>query len=67
MVKENVSLAFRLKKIDGIRNCLLEEIKHNHLMTEKHKKCAEHRTTLNILLFSFQLTVDVFQFLFLLH
>ena len=35
---ENVSLDFRLKKIDETRNCFLDEIKHNDLMNEKHKK-----------------------------
>ena len=29
------SLEFRLKKIDETRNYLIEEIKHNHLMSEK--------------------------------
>ena len=35
------SLEFRLKKIDEARNFrrnLLEEIKHNDLISEKHKK-----------------------------
>ena len=31
------SLEFRLKKIDETRNYLLEEIKHNDLMSEKLK------------------------------
>ena len=38
MTKENISHDFRLKKIDERRNYLLDEIKHNDLMTEKHKK-----------------------------
>ena len=38
MSRENVSLDFRLKTIDETRNYLLEEIKHNNLMSEKHKK-----------------------------
>ena len=38
MSRENVSLDFRLKKIDETRNYLLEEIKHNELMSKKHKK-----------------------------
>ena len=38
MAKENASLDFRFKKIDETRNCLLEVIKHNALMGEKHKK-----------------------------
>ena len=32
------SLVFRLRKIDGTRNSLLEKIKHNDFMSEKHKK-----------------------------
>ena len=31
------NLEFRLKKIDESRNSLLEERKHNDLMSEKHK------------------------------
>ena len=37
---ENVSLDFRLKTIDEIRNYLLYEIKHNESMNEKHKKVS---------------------------
>ena len=29
---------FSLRKIDERRNCLLNEIKHNDLMSEKYKK-----------------------------
>ena len=32
---EEASPEFGLRKIDETRNCLLEEIKHNDLMTEK--------------------------------
>ena len=35
MARENVSLDFKLKKIDESRNYLLEEIKHNDLMFER--------------------------------
>ena len=42
------SFGFRLKKIDETRNYFLEEIKHNDLMSEKHKKtlneCNRTRT-----------------------
>ena len=38
MTKENVSLHSRLKKINETRNYLLDEIKHNDLISEKHKK-----------------------------
>ena len=35
---EEASLEFRLKKIDETRNYILDEIKHNNLMSEKYKK-----------------------------
>ena len=39
MAKENVSLDFRLRKIEDVRNYLLEEIKKkNESMSKKHKK-----------------------------
>ena len=38
MAKENVSLDFRLRKIEDARNYLLEEIKKNESMSKKHKK-----------------------------
>ena len=44
MVKENISLEFRLKNVDETRNYFLEEIKQSELMSKKHKKVS---TTLN--------------------
>ena len=41
MTKENVSVDFRLKKIDGTRNYLLEGVKQNELMNKNHKKLCE--------------------------
>ena len=35
MKKENINLDFRLKKIDEIRNYLLEQIRYYDLMSEK--------------------------------
>ena len=35
------SLEFRLKKIYETRNYLLDEIKHNDLIGEKHKKTCK--------------------------
>ena len=32
------SLDFRLKKIDETRNSLLEELKHNELVSKEHNK-----------------------------
>ena len=39
---EETSLKFRLRKIDERRNYLLEEIKHNDLMSEKYKKTYQY-------------------------
>ena len=38
MAEENASFNFKLKKFDETRNNLLEEIKHNELISKKHKK-----------------------------
>ena len=38
MPEENIYQEFRLKKIDQIRNYLIEEINRNELMSKKHKK-----------------------------
>ena len=47
MTKENVSLDFRLKKINEARNYLFKEIKRNDLMSEKHKKVRKDLNYLN--------------------
>ena len=39
---EEVSLEFRLRKIDETRNYLLDKIKHNYLMIEKYKKTCKY-------------------------
>ena len=39
---EKASLEFRFKKIDETRNNLLEDIKHNDLMSEKYKKTCKY-------------------------
>ena len=44
MGEANASFTFRLKDIDETRNYLLEKIKHNGLISKKHKKTY---TTLN--------------------
>ena len=44
MVEENISQEFKLKNIDEKRNCFVEEIKQNKLMSKKHKMVC---TTLN--------------------
>ena len=35
---EEASLEFRLRKVDETRSYLLDEIKHNDLISEKYKK-----------------------------
>ena len=39
---EEVNLECRLRKIDESRNYLLDEIKHNDLMSEKYKKTCKY-------------------------
>ena len=39
---EEASIEFRLRKIDGTRNYLLDEIKYNDLMSEKYKKTCKY-------------------------
>ena len=39
---EEASLAFRLIKIDETRNYLLDEIKHNDLISEKYKQACKY-------------------------
>ena len=38
MTEANMNQELRLKKIDEIRNYLIEEINRNELMSKKHKK-----------------------------
>ena len=38
MPEENINQEFRLKKIDEIRNYLIEDKNQNKIMSNKHKK-----------------------------
>ena len=38
MAKESTGIQFRLKQTDGTRSHPIEEIKHNDLMSKKHRK-----------------------------
>ena len=38
MSEESISQEFRLKSIDQTRNCFIDEINQNELMSKKHKK-----------------------------
>ena len=42
MMVEKASLEFRWKKVDETRNYLLDEIKHNDLMSQKYKKTCNY-------------------------
>ena len=65
MAEENISQEFRLKNIDETRNCLIEEINPNELMSKKHKKVS---ATLNyiqhflILVFTITGCASIFSF-----
>ena len=67
MAKEKVNFEFRLKEVDETRNYLQKEIKHNVLMSERHKKWAGLEIFLSIFLFLFLLSVVVYQFLLSFH
>ena len=55
MLRTNMSsLEFRLRKIDERKN-LLEEIKHNDLMSEKYKKTCKYLNYIEHLLKSYWL------------
>ena len=54
---EGASLEFRLRKTDETRNYLLDEIKHNDLMSEKYKKtCKNLNYVENLLILSSAIT-----------
>ena len=64
MTKQNVaSLEFRLKQIDKTKISILEQIKHNELITKKHERM---RKTLSYFAYVSFLTY-VLQFFLLLH
>ena len=46
MVEKSISQKFRLKNIDETRNCFIEKIEQNKLMSRKQKKVC---TTLNFI------------------
>ena len=62
------NLEFRLKTVDETRNYYLEEIKHDYLIRENHKKgFVGIEITATIFLLLFVLSVVVFEFLHLLR
>ena len=65
---EEASLEFRLRKIDETRNYLLEEIKHNDLMSEKYKKTCKYSNYVeHLLILASIITSCVIRFLQLLQ
>ena len=54
------SLEFRLKKINETRNYLLEETKHNELMSEKYKKSCKYLNYVEQLLILVSIATVVF-------
>ena len=61
------SLEFRLRKIDETRNYLLDEIKHNVLMSEKYKKTCKYLNHVEHLLILPSAVTACVKFLHLLH
>ena len=62
---EEVNLDFRLKKIDEPRNYLLDEIKHDDLISEKYKKTCKYLNYVeNVLILVSKVTrcVSIFAF-----
>ena len=65
MPEENINQEYRLKRINEIRNYLIEEINQNKLMSKKHKKICRVLNYIDHLSYFFRL-LDVFPFLLLL-
>ena len=64
---EEASLECRLRKIDETRDYLLNEIKHNDLMSEMHKKECKYLNHVEHLLILSLTTTCCVSFLYLFH
>ena len=64
---EEASLECRLRKIDETRDYLLNEIKHNDLMSERHKKECKYLNHVEHLLILSLTTTCCVSFLYLFH
>ena len=64
---EDTSLEFRFGKIDETRNYLLDEIKHNDLMSGEYKKACNNLNYVEHLLILGSTITGCVQFLHLLH
>ena len=64
---EEASLKCRLRKIDETRNCLLHQIKHNYLTSEKYKKTYKYLSYIEHLLIlvsiiTYRVSISAFSF-----
>ena len=66
MAKENKSQEFRLKNIDETRNCTMEEINLNEVISKMHKNVCTNLNFIEHFLILATTLLDVFQFLLLL-
>ena len=66
MDEKKHALTLDEKKIDETRNYLLEEIKHNELISKNHKNTWTTLNYMKDMLIYFLLLPDVFPFLYLL-
>ena len=65
MPEENINQEFRLKKIDKIRNCLIEIINRNELMGKKYKNVCRVLDYIHHSLIAISTTIVLFRFLVL--
>ena len=65
MPEENINQEFRLKKIDKIRNYLIEIINRNELMGKKYKKVRRVLDYIHHSLIAISTTIVLFRFLVL--
>ena len=66
MAEENKSQEFRLKNIDETRNCTMEEINLNEMISKTHKNVCTNLNFIEHFLILATTLLDVFQFLLLL-
>ena len=57
-MSEETCLEFRLRKIDETTNYLLDEIKHNYLIIEKHNKACKYLNYVEQLLILISTVID---------
>ena len=67
MVEENISQEFRFKNVDETRNCFLEEMNQNELMSKSHEKvCTTLNSIEHFLILASTITEIYFNFYFCL-